>query len=107
MDGRLDFPVSKRPHPGDWARCTKAQTVHLSRALARNPRRKQIRTNCFVWENAAENPPNCEQTSLLARTSSKQSAGGDRTIARAQLHPRGQRTIRSRKQIVRPDDHAR
>src|SRR5262249_31004410 len=97
----------ERTHPGDRPGRAPAQTISLSRALARSSRREQIRSHDQLRQSAANNPkPRCEGFTI-ARTAPDQSARDGGPVAREDFHPHRQRRIRTRKQIFWPNDNER
>ena len=107
VEGRLDLPVPRRPHPGDRHRRPRAQAVPLPPEVAPAARPGEVRRHAALRPRAAG----------AARGSSTSELGGERDVARAgaglrraaarhRLLPHRLGGLRGRERDLRPGDDA-
>ncbi len=105
--GRLDFAVRERPRAGHGARRTRPEAVSLSRPVAGDTRRDEVRPDDGVRESSTDDPRGGATRSRAPRHAARKGAGDGRRAPRTHRDPRGKRGVRTRERLVRPHDDAR
>ena len=106
VEGRVDLPVPRRPHPGDRHRRGRAQAVPLPPALARAARHREVRRHGGLRPHAAaaararRRRPRARGPVLRPRLRDRRAA------ARPRLLPRRRRGLRRPQRDLRPGHDA-
>ena len=98
---RLDLPHPQRPHPGHRPGRARAEAVPLPPAVARGPRRDQVRPDAGLQRGAAAAPRSGSRRTWPARAAAGEGAGHRGPAARVHRHPGGQRRVRPDQPLVR------
>ena len=104
---RLDLPARERPPAGDRPRRPRPQAVPLPQALARGPRREQVRPHDRVRESAAGDPRGGRARPRALRHAAREGAGDDRLADGAHRDSHRQRRVCARERLLRADHAAR
>ena len=97
-------PIAERPPAGDRPRRPRPQAVPLPPALARGPRRDQVRPHDRLRPGAAARSAAASRRDLATPgAAAREGAGHRRPPARDDADPRRQRGVRPGQRVVRPD----
>ena len=95
LDRRLDLHGSARPPAGDRPRRARPQAIPLSPAMARGPRRSEVRPADRVRAGAPAHPRSRDRPICGARPAARESARGRRPASRENADSRRQRGVRA------------
>ena len=93
VDGRVDLPVAQRSRAGLRPRRARAQAVPLSRPLARDARREQVRAHAGLRSRAAAHSRAGRARPGPARLAAREGPGHARAPARDDADPDRQRSV--------------
>ena len=107
LDRRVDLPVARWSSAGHRPGRPRPQAVPLPRAVARAPRRRELRADDRVRGRAPAYPETGQAGPSVTRAVAGEGAGRGRPAAGADADPRRQRGVRTAQPLVRPDHDAR
>ena len=103
MDRCLDLPLIARPHPGNRPRRARSPPISISRSMAADARRNEVRAHDRLRQGTSAPAPRGRPRPATPRSAAREGPRRHRPAARDDADPGWQRGVRARQPFVRPD----